>query len=208
MPVVFSEDEPIIDEERVTTLAQAMQKAHGLLQEEDPDPYGYVQEIEQGLGVGILPTRWKAEPDDSRWVTRMRARARRVAVARLFLHGFNGAQISEKLHVSETTVTSDIANCASEWRKSYVADFEAMAGRDLSRLDMYLQKLSPQIERGDVKAINAAVDIIRERSNILGYRHGVSVDITQYVREVAEANGYDPDKAVEIATRVSLTMRS
>lgn len=207
-PVIFRDaDEPIPDDERVTNMAQAMNRAVGFLQEEDPDPYGYIQEIENQLGVDMLPSRWKAKPDDSRWVARMRGRARKVAVARMFLHGFTPQQIADKLEVSEGTVHGDIANCGQEWRKSFVADFEVMAGKDLTRLEMYLQKLSPGIERGDVKSIQTAVDIIKERGSILGYRQGVQVDIEQYVREVAEANGFDPTKAVEIASRISVTMR-
>lgn len=204
---VFLEDEPIPEDQRVTTFAQAMERAHGFLKEEDPDPYGFTQELEQSLGVSMLPARWKSAPDDDQWNIRMRSRARKVSVATLFLHGFSPHQIATRLDVSESTVHKDIAHCATEWRKSFVADFEVMAGKDLTRLEMYLQKLSPGIERGDVKSIQAAVDIIKERGSILGYRQGVQVDMTQYVREVAEANGYDPDKAIEIATRISVTMR-
>lgn len=197
-------------EMKLASMADAMQLARDRLREEpdeDPDPYGYGQELEQLIGIDILPSKWKSSPDDTRWVKRLKGRARRAVVAKLFLQGHDVAHIAEKVQVSQVTILKDLTNLGMEWRRSYIDDIEILAGKDLARLDMLLTKLSPAIERGDTKSIVAAIEIIKERGSILGYRQGVQIDIEQYVREVAEANGFDPERAVQIATRVSYSLK-
>lgn len=199
-----------IDNQKVSDMADAMTIAlerARLPVDSDPDPYGYLQELEIETGVELLEPRWKAQPNDNRWVARIKGRARKAIVARLFSLGFAVPQIAVKVNVSESTVYNDLENVAREWRKSYIADTEALAGRDLATLDYLLQKLAEGIDRGDTKAILAAVEIIKQRGDILGYRQGLQVDITQYIREAAEAAGFNPDKAEAIASRISVTMR-
>lgn len=193
------------------SLAHAMRVAKERLQIEeqddfdpDPDPYGYAQEFENELGIQLLEPQWKAKPDDQRWVRRIKRRSRKAAVARLYLMGYSPHEIAVRVKTSETTVYADIKAVSAEWRRSYLDDIEVLASRDLARLDEMFQKLSPAIEQGEVKSIQAAVEIIRERGNILGYRHGVSVDIEQHIRELATSQGMDPDQAVLIAQRISV----
>lgn len=198
------------EEWHLASMGDAMQLAMDRsrsVEDPDPDPYGYGQELEELYGVDILTPNWKAKPDDDRWVKRVKARGRQAAVARLFLNGFGVKEISERVKTSQVTVYNDLRHLSQEWRKSYLADIETLAGQDLARLDLLLQKLAPGINRGDTKSITAALEIIKERGTILGYRSGIQVDIEQYVREVAEANGYDPQKAVELAQRISITMK-
>lgn len=199
-----------LEEYTITTMAEAMEVARSRVREfisEDPDPYGMAQEAEQEYGVDILNPQWKAKPTDELWSKRVRARARKTAVVRQFLLGFTVPEIAAKLKVTEATVYGDIRHAGKDWRRTYLDDIEKLAGMDLARMDLYLSKLAAGIEKGDVKAIQTAVDIIDKRSKILGYQQGVQIDIEQYVREVAEANGYDPEKAVMIASRISMNMR-
>ena len=195
----------------LATMGDAMELAMARarsVEDPDPDPYGYGQEIEQLFGVDLLSPNWKAKPDDERWVKRVKARARQAAVAKLFLNGFGVKAIAERVKASQVTVYSDLRHLSQEWRKSYLADIEVIAGQNLARLDMLLQKLAPGVDRGDTKSITAALEIVKEIGTITGYRTGgVQVDIEQYVREVAEANGYDPEKAVQLAQRISITMK-
>src|SRR6185503_18565361 len=178
----------------------ARQRSRTIEDNEDPDPYGYAQEVENTLGVDITPPRWKSKPDDERWVQRIRGRARKAEVSRMFLEGRKVPEIAQHCGVSEITILKDLQLISEEYRRSYLDDIELLAGKDLERLESYLAALAPQIGRGDVKAVMAAVEIIKERASILGYHQGVQVDITQLVTEVAEANGFDPSKALAIAT--------
>lgn len=200
----------LIEEMTIASMAEAMELAKQNLRtpiDDDPDPYGYVQEMEDQYGVDLLNPQWKARPDDSRWVKRLKARARKTAVVRQFLMGYQPHQIAEKVKCSETTVHRDLRNAEREWRRTYLDDIEMLAGKDLARYDYLISKLAPAIERGDVKSISVAADIIDKRAKILGYQQGVQVDVEQYVREVAESEGFDPDRAVAIASRISIHMR-
>lgn len=203
----------IRNESKITNLADAMRRAHDNLafaeseDFNDPDPYGYTQEIENSTGADLLEPNWKAFPDDDRWVKRVNSRARKAAVARMYLMGYPFPKIAEMLEISEITVTRDIENISQEWRRSYLEDMEVAASRDLARLDEMFYKLAAGIELGDTKSIRAGIEIIRERGNILGYRQGVQVDVEQQIREIAISSGMDPDRAVQIAQRVSIRLR-
>jgi hypothetical protein len=199
-----------IQDFKISNMADAMQLARSKLRDvgdEDPDPYGYAQELENELDIDLLEPEWKSRPDDQRWVKRIKGRARKAEVAKLFLGGYKPHAIAQMLGVSEQTIHNDIAHLGQEWRRAYIGDIEILAGKDLERLESYLVALGPGIERGDFKSISTALEIIKERASILGYRQGVQIDIEQYVREVAEAHGYDPDKAVQMAQRISVTLK-
>lgn len=208
---IIKKGDPEYQEEiKLTTMGDAMnlamQRAR-TIDDDDPDPYGYGQELEEQFGIDLLTPNWKAKPDDLTWVKRVKGRARKAAVSKLFLQGYNVQEISTKVAVSEVTVHKDLENLGREWRKSYLADIEVLAGKDLARLEEYLKKLAPGIENGNTKSIQQAVEIIKTRAQILGYQQGVQVNIEQYIREVAASAGYDPDKAVEIATRISYSFK-
>lgn len=197
-------------DQKLSSMADAMDLAAQRVREvgdPDPDPYGYGQEVEHESGLNLLQPEWKSRPDDTRWNKRILSRARKAEVAKLFLQGYRVPEISQKLQVSEVTIHKDLENCHRDWKNSYMADVETLAAKDLARLDQYLVNLAPGIERGDTKSIGTAVDIIRQRGTILGYTQGLTVDIETHVREVAEANGFDPEKAVQMAQRISVTMR-
>lgn len=205
--VVFNHDSV----PRATDLAEAMSMAMSRardLEDPDPDPYGYLQELEEQFpGIDLLTPQWRARPSDPRWVKRVRGRARKAAVAAKFLMGDGVPAIAAALRVSEMTIYNDLKALQAEWRKSHMADIEALAGQDLARLDYLMQKLAPAIDRGEVKAISAALDIVKERASILGYRQGVQVDIEEFIRAAASSAGFDPNEAVTIARRVQVNFR-
>jgi hypothetical protein len=208
---IVLEPKPFLsDEERIYDMRDAMEKAFNNVaymesdENADPDPYGYAQELEQNSGVDILPVKWKSKPDEDKWVRRNRARARKAAVARLYLMGYSTAEIASQVEVSEPAVIRDIKVISWEWQKSYLQDYEALAAKDLARLDDMFNRLAIGIQMGDIKSIRTGVEIIRERSNILGYNKGVQIDIEQHVRQIASASGMDPEEAVALAQRISV----
>lgn len=199
-----------VEEHRVTTMAEAMSLAKERIRsidDPDPDPYGFVQELEESHNLDILESQWRSKPNDELWVKRVRSRGRKATVARLFIQGFTPAQIADQVGVSQVTVYNDLSRIGQEWRHTYIADIETLAAKDLATMDWLMQKLVPGIERGDTKSIAQALEIIKHRGDILGTKQGVQVDIEQMVREVAESAGYDPDKAVQLAQKISITMR-
>lgn len=197
---------------RVTSLAGAMSLALSRAREiddPDPDPYGYLQEIDAAFpNSGIMEPQWTARPNDPRWIKRVRARGRKSQVSARFLKGDSVPEIAQALSVSEATVYRDLTNLQMEWRERHMRDIEALAGQDLARLDMFMQKLAPAIDRGDVQAIKAGLDIVKERGSILGYRAGLQVDMEEFVRSAAESAGLDPNEAIIVARRISVNYRS
>lgn len=173
----------------------------------DPDPYGYAQQIEEQSGLTLLPRSWKATPDDNLYNKRLVARARRAQVQTMVLAGVTREDMARELGVSEVTIDRDIRAINEEWRDSYLSSAEDIAARNIARLESYLVALQQGIARGDTKSINTAVEIIKELNSVVGVRQGVQVDIEQYIREVAESNGFDPDAAVAIAQKITITMK-
>lgn len=209
-PVLLQPDEEAVRKHKYSSMWDAMELARQVVRlgdDDDPDPYGYVQDIERDLGLDLLEPRWKAQPDDNLYVKRAKARARKMAVMKLFMHGFTFKEIAEKVKVSEATVFGDVQMIQAEFRREYLNDAEALAAKDLARTEYWLSRLAPGIDRGDTKSVAVAVEILKERASILGYRQGVSIDITQYIVEVAQANGFDPAKAIQIAERVAGSMK-
>lgn len=209
-PILMQPDEEAVKDYKYTSVADAMALARQvarIAQDDDPDPYGYVQDIERDLGLDLIDPKWKAKPDDNLYIKRAKARARKMAVMKLFMSGFTTKEIAEKVKVSEGTVYGDIQMIQAEFRREYLNDAEDLAAKDLARTEYWLSRLAPGIDRGDTKSIGVAVEILKERASILGYRQGVSIDITNYIMEVASANGFDPAKAVAIAERVAGSLK-
>ncbi len=189
---------------QMTSLPDVMQY---IPEDPDPDPYGYAQQVEEQTGLTLLPKTWKASPDDTLYNKRLLARGRRAQVQQLLLSGIPREEIARELGVAEVTIDRDIRAINEEWRDSYLASAEDIAAKNIARLESYLSALQGGISRGDTKAINTAVEIIKELNNVVGVRQGVQVDIEQYIREVAESNGFDPDAAVAIAQKITITMK-
>lgn len=198
------------NQSKITDLADAMRLANEMLAYEDTeefqdvDPYGYLQEIENDSGTALLEPEWKASPDDDRWNRRIKARARKAAVARYYLMGYPTNEIANLLAISEIVVKKDIEAVSYEWRRNYLEDIEEAAGKDLARLDDMFNKLAGGIERGDIRSIRAGIEVIKERGSILGYRNGVQVDIETHIRELAASLGHDPEQATLLAQRISV----
>lgn len=201
---------PLTEQQRYNTLAQAVAAATVALKHDldpDPDRLGYASDAEEEYGIDLLPMQWKGKPDSSLWIKRTKARARQVKVAKYHLMGMTSAEISRRMKVSVWTVYQDVKAVEQQWQELAVADVQAHAARALARLDRMFIKLWPSIEAADPKAIDAGVNIIKEQGTILGYRTGMQIDVESYVRQIAQANGYDPDKAVEMGQRISLTLK-
>lgn len=131
---------------------------------------------------------------------------RRTMVASRMLRGWSQDKIANDLGHTPEVVKRDMDSIWDMWREHNLEDIERVALRDLARLDAAIDVIWPSVELGDLFAIAALSKLIDQRGIILGYRHGVKVDFEAYIRQVAESQGYDPDKAVQIAIRVTASL--
>lgn len=130
---------------------------------------------------------------------------RRERVSELMLQGKTEAGIANQLGLSLGTIHNDMVAIRHLWREATINNAEQHAALDLARLEWAANGLMPRVLAGDEDAIVALIRIIQQKGRILGYGTGVKVDIETFLRQVAESNGFDPDKAIEVATRVSLS---
>lgn len=208
---MYKDKPPEMSEARILTrqaltIKQAMQRARNQEPDQDPDPYGYLNELEDAQGLQLLPDAWKATPDSDLHVKRRMKRARREKVAGLWMRGRTVAEIARLVNVNEVTVYGDLGSIHEQWQETQLEAVEVQAARDLARIDFAVDKLWPKVTKGDVNAIGVLATLIDKRGKILGYGNGVQVDIEAYIRRVAEANGYDADEAVAVAARIKISL--
>jgi hypothetical protein len=132
--------------------------------------------------------------------------ARRERVAHYLMLGWTEARIAIELKVSQSLISYDVKAIREQWQSSTVDAVGQAALLDIARLDFIITGL---LERAqfDYKAADACLKAIHQKAQILGYAQGVSFDVEQYIRELAIQNGYEPERALEIATRISVTLR-
>ena len=101
---------------------------------------------------------------------------RQERVAALFRSGTKSQRkIAAAIGVSQPTVKRDLDALKAQWREDAHEDIAAELGLDLSRLDAMLAAIWPQVLRGDLKAMQMAMSIIRQRAAMFGYNAPVRV---------------------------------
>lgn len=133
--------------------------------------------------------------------------ARQERVAYLMLLGWTAIKIADEVGVNPSTISYDIKEIRAKWQQQTVDAVAQAAITDVARLDFIIIGLLP-LAISDVRAADACLKAIHQKATILGYNTGVSVDVEEYIRDLAVQNGASPDRAMEIATRISLTMTS
>lgn len=89
-------------------------------------------------------------------------------VLHLRLHGSTFAQIAEALGKASSTCQEAYQRALEEVRHEIAQQATQLRAQECSRLDLYLQKLGPQIDKGDPIAIWRALKISERRSKLLG----------------------------------------
>lgn len=92
----------------------------------------------------------------------------------MYREGYTKGAISRALGKSYTTINNWVNAALSGLPTETIEQMRALEG---ARLDHYLTKLESRIDRGDEKAINAAVRISERRSAMFGLNKPVRVDI-------------------------------
>lgn len=132
--------------------------------------------------------------------------ARRERVGYYLLKGWSEARIAEEIGVSAALVHYDAVEVRAIWQQSSIDAVAKSALLDIARLDFIIAGvLDRSLE--DPKAADICIKAIQQKSIILGYNQGVKFDIELYIRNIVEANGFDGEQGVEIATRIAGTLK-
>lgn len=89
-------------------------------------------------------------------------------VLHLRLHGSTFQQIAEALGKAPSTCIEAYQRALEGVRHEIAQQASQLRAQECARLDMYLQKLAPQIDKGDAIAIWRALKISERRSKLLG----------------------------------------
>lgn len=148
-------------------------------------------------------------PHPSRAGARLRAEERRSRLARIVHLGWTEARMAEHLGIPASTLHYDLQALRKQWYAATFEDTNATIAKDCALLGYAMQCLIPGVEAGNAKAVEALAKCIELRGKLAGVLVGgtAHIDITNYVRDLAASNGYDPERAVELASRISVALK-
>ncbi len=139
---------------------------------------------------------------------------RRRRVAEMTAAGYHQREIADALtaarypNASKSTIGRDVVANEKTWRDATVADVQVLKDRHLQRLDADLEGRRRQmllikdlIEAAEFYTTHILV-LMKERAKLLGLYAPTRLDVTAYIREWARRQGYDENRAVELAAEV------
>ena len=116
---------------------------------------------------------------------------RRQKVADGLLAGKTYRQMAKELRVALGTIAKDTKAIFEQWREDRAWKIEEWASLQVYRLDRMLHAIWPDVLLGDLKAIDRALRIEQQRSDLLGTHAAKVIAIYDWQKEVAES-GIDP----------------
>ena len=127
------------------------------------------------------------------------ADARRLKALDLRLAGASYRQIGAQLGVSHTQASKDVKAMLREMATEPAAEVRQ---QELTRLDKLMLAHWPTAIRGDIRATTMVLQIMDRRARLLGLDAPQRIDITGWIRQMAEREGLDPDAAVADANAI------
>ena len=79
---------------------------------------------------------------------------------------------------------------------------EQVRAMELARLDRLLLAVWGKAAAGDVAAVDRALRVMERRARIMGIDAPQKIDISGWIREMAQREGLDADEAVAIAEEI------
>lgn len=128
--------------------------------------------------------------------------ARQVAVAELLRTGYRTSEIARKLDVNLSTIKADISLIRKEWEEHRLDSIDEHVNDQLEKLAKAETAMWPLIDSGKAWAVDRLLGILEQRAKLLGLYQPVKVDVEHKLREMAVANGLDPDQVIREAESV------
>jgi len=118
--------------------------------------------------------------------------ARRLEALNLRLSGKSYRTIAATLKCTLPTAFNDVKIMLKEYA-SEPAD--AVRNAEIARLDRLMLAHWPEAIKGKIEPTRMVLEIMRRRAALLGLDAPKKIDITTWIREMAIAEGLDPDQA-------------
>jgi hypothetical protein len=118
------------------------------------------------------------------------------------IQGLSYAEIADELSISTQVAHDYVSGAIERLTGEEVRSAEIARQLQLLRLDVMLAALWPKVLDGNVNAAQAVLKIMERQSKLLGLDAPVRIDIEHRIREMAAAEGLDPDEAVEEARAI------
>lgn len=133
-------------------------------------------------------------------------------IAFAVMSGWSDVHIAEHFGLTIREAISSVSSIRDRWRRNTIQDLQIGIDMDVARLEFIVQTMLPRLitansARDAGTVADVCIKAIQEKGAILGYRQGMTIDIESYIRQLAESNGFSGDDAIEIATRISLTLK-
>lgn len=118
---------------------------------------------------------------------------RRVKALQLRLAGSSYRQIALATKCSVAVAFRDVAKMLKEYATEPA---DSVRNAEVARLDRLMLACWQSALKGNTKSIDTVLQIMGRRAALLGLDAPRKVDITTWIRELAVAEGLDPDQAV------------
>lgn len=125
--------------------------------------------------------------------SRKERQARAVA---LWNAGWGQADIAAEFGVTRDTIAKDIRKAADELNRLSLVEAGRRRAVMAERLQTMFKSVWPRVASGNLNAIRVVLQIMEREARLFGLDAPQKVDIELKIRAMAEAEGYDPDKAM------------
>lgn len=118
--------------------------------------------------------------------------------------GHSEVEIADAVGCAASTIHYDIVTLRRQWYDQHLSEVNASVAADLARLDAGIVALWPRVLSGDPKALDSVTRALELKLKAQGVlQTGVRIDFTSYITQMAVEYGYDPQRAIAIAERIS-----
>ena len=133
------------------------------------------------------------------------AQAHRAQALQLRMGGASYSEIAAQMGSSSAATAFKQVRAALREMLQEPAD--AVREMELARYDRLMAAHWPAALRGDIQASAMVLRIMERRAALLGLDAPKKIDLTAYIRDLAEREGIDPDEAVAAAQEIVRAMQ-
>lgn len=120
---------------------------------------------------------------------------RKLQALQMFKAGWTYRDIAAQFGVSYSTIASDVQSAADEITRLSLVEAGRLRRIQAERIQTMVKSVWPKVANGNLNAIRTMLAIMEREARLFGLDAPQKVDIALKIRAIAEAEGYDPDKA-------------